>query len=144
LGARSSVGPAQQELGAVNHLLVDDQQRQVASIVIGRGKKAQFVDWAQITGFGPDAVMVTDESSLRGPADDRERAASEGKLELVDKPLTWAFGGGDGIRTHGLYIAKVRLLSVLTRPFPRTFLVAAFRSPQVPSRSLSFPLDKDT
>jgi hypothetical protein len=28
------------------------------------------------------------------------------------------------------------VLSVLTRPFPRTFLVAAFRSPQVPSRSL--------
>jgi hypothetical protein len=23
------------------------------------------------------------------------------------KPLTWAFGGGDGIRTHGLYIANV-------------------------------------
>ena len=28
--------------------------------------------------------------------------------------------------------------------FPRTFLVAAFRSPQLPSRSLSFPLGKDT
>jgi uncharacterized protein YrrD len=74
-----------QELGAVSHLLVDDQQRQVASIVIGRGKKAHFIDWAQVTGFGPDAVMVTDESSLRSPADDRERAASEGKLELVGK-----------------------------------------------------------
>jgi len=73
------------ELGAVSHLLVDDQQRQVASIVIGRGKKAQFIDWAQVTGFGPDAVMVTDDSSLRSPADDRERAASEGKLELVGK-----------------------------------------------------------
>jgi hypothetical protein len=28
---------------------------------------------------------------------------------------------------------------VLTRSFPATFLVAAFRSPQVPSTSLSFP-----
>jgi uncharacterized protein YrrD len=74
-----------QELGTVNHLLVDGRQRQVASIVIGRGKKAQFVDWAQVTGFGPDAVMVTDESSLRSPADDRERSASEGKLDLLDK-----------------------------------------------------------
>lgn len=74
-----------QELGAVSHLLVDDQQRQVASIIIGRGKKAQFIDWAEVTGFGPDAVMVTDESSLRSPTDDRERAASEGKLELVGK-----------------------------------------------------------
>jgi uncharacterized protein YrrD len=74
-----------QELGTVNHLLVDGRRRQVASIVIGRGKKAQFVDWAQVTGFGPDAVMVTDESSLRSPADDRERSASEGKLDLLDK-----------------------------------------------------------
>lgn len=35
-------------------------------------------------------------------------------------------------------------LSVLTRSFPRTFLVAAFRSPEVPSRSRSFALDKVT
>ena len=32
----------------------------------------------------------------------------------------------------------------MTRFFPRAFLVAALRSPQVPSRSLSFPLDKVT
>ena len=74
-----------QELGALNHLLVDEQQRQVASVVIGRGKKAQLVDWDQLSGFGPDAVMVADETSLRVPADDRERAAAEGKLELVGK-----------------------------------------------------------
>ena len=24
-------------------------------------------------------------------------------------PLTWAFSGGDGIRTHGLYIANVQV-----------------------------------
>ena len=39
------------------------------------------------------------------------------------------------------------VLGVLTRPFPRTFLVAAFRSPQVPSRSLpslSIKTRKDT
>jgi sporulation protein YlmC with PRC-barrel domain len=74
-----------QELGAVNHLLVDDQQRQIASVVIGKGKKARFVDWAQLSGFGPDAVMVNDENSLRVAAGDRERDAAEGKLELVGK-----------------------------------------------------------
>jgi sporulation protein YlmC with PRC-barrel domain len=74
-----------QELGAVSHLLVDAQQRRIAAVVIGRGKKARLVDWAQLSGFGPDAVMVVDEGALRPPADDRERAASEGKLELVGK-----------------------------------------------------------
>ena len=38
------------------------------------------VEWV-----GPDAVMVVDEGALRMPADDRERAATEGKLELVGK-----------------------------------------------------------
>jgi uncharacterized protein YrrD len=88
---RSSVGrkvvsrASAEELGAVDHLLVDNQQRRVASVVIGRGKKAQLIDWAQLSGFGPDAVMVTDETSLRAPEDDRERAAADGKLELVGK-----------------------------------------------------------
>lgn len=73
------------EVGSVGHLLVDAQQRRVAAVIIGRGKKAQLVDWAQLSGFGPDAVMVADEDALRPPADDRERAAAEGDLELVGK-----------------------------------------------------------
>ncbi len=74
-----------QDLGGVAHLLVDARSRQVTAVVLGRGKKAQLVDWASVTGFGPDAVMVADEGSLRPPADDRERAAGDGKLELVGK-----------------------------------------------------------
>ncbi len=73
------------ELGSVSHLLVDAQQRRIAAVVVGRGKKAQLVDWAQLSGFGPDAVMVVDDGALRPPADDRERAAAEGNLELVGK-----------------------------------------------------------
>ncbi len=73
------------ELGSVSHLLVNARQRRVAAVIIGRGKKAQLVDWAQLTGFGPDAVMVTDESALRSPSDDRERMAAAGKLELLGK-----------------------------------------------------------
>jgi hypothetical protein len=41
------------------------------------------------------------------------------------RPLTWTFFG-DGIRSHGLV-----WLSVLTRAFLMTFLVTAFRCPQV-------------
>ena len=69
----------------MSHLLVDAQQRRIAAIVIGRGRKAQLVEWEHLSGFGPDAIMVVDEGALRPPADDRERAATEGKLELVGK-----------------------------------------------------------
>ena len=74
-----------QELGSVGHLLLDAQTRQIAAVIIGRGKKAQFIDWGHLTGFGPDAVMVSEEGALRPAADDRERAAADGKLELVGK-----------------------------------------------------------
>ena len=60
------------ELGSVRQLLVDAQQRRIAAVVIGRGKKAQLVEWQQLSGFGPDAIMVVDEGALRPPADDRE------------------------------------------------------------------------
>ena len=73
------------EVGSVGHLLVDTEQRRVAAVVIGHGKKAQLVDWSQLSGFGPDAIMVVDEDALRPPADDRERAATEGNLELLGK-----------------------------------------------------------
>ena len=73
------------DLGVVNHLLVDADQRRIAAIVVGRGKKAQLVDWAQLSGFGPDAVMVGDEGALRSPANERERAAADGKLELLGR-----------------------------------------------------------
>jgi uncharacterized protein YrrD len=65
--------------------VLDAHQRQVVAVIIGRGKKAQVVEWAHLSGFGPDAVMVGDEGSLRAPADDRERAAADGELEAVGK-----------------------------------------------------------
>ena len=37
------------ELGSVSHLLVDLRQRRIAAGVIGRGKKAQLVEWAQLS-----------------------------------------------------------------------------------------------
>jgi sporulation protein YlmC with PRC-barrel domain len=74
-----------QELGAVAHLLVDSNRRHVTAVIIGRGKKAHLIDWSALSGFGPDAVMVSDEAALRPPADERERDATDGKLELVGK-----------------------------------------------------------
>lgn len=71
------------DLGAVAHLLVDIGQHRIAAVVIGRGRKAQIVDWSGVSGFGPDAVMVGSDDALRAPADDRERAAADGKLDLL-------------------------------------------------------------
>lgn len=85
MGRKAVSRSSAKELGAVSHLLVDAQQRQITAVVLGRGKKAHLVEWAQLSGFGPDAVMVADEGALRPPIDDRERDAVAGKLDLLGK-----------------------------------------------------------
>ena len=59
--------------------------RRLVAVVVGRGKRARLVGWEQLSSFGPDAVMVVDDASLRPPADDRERAGADGTLETVGK-----------------------------------------------------------
>ena len=73
------------DLGTVSHLLVDADERRITAVIVGRGKKARLVDWAQVSGFGPDAVMVADEAAMRAAVDDRERAGVDGELEMVGK-----------------------------------------------------------
>jgi uncharacterized protein YrrD len=73
-------------LGELRHMVVDTSRRHVAAIVVNKGKRHAFlVDWEHVSGFGPDAVMVESEDTLRPPTDDHERAAAHGKLELVGK-----------------------------------------------------------
>ena len=74
-----------EELGKVAHIVVDVKRGRVASIVVSKGRKDHLVAWEDVSGFGPDAVMVTDERALLEPRDDREGAAASGKLELIGK-----------------------------------------------------------
>lgn len=85
-----------QELGSVAHLLIDPGRTQVTALVIGKGKSARLVDWDQLSGFGPDAVMVNDEGALREPADEREQLAARGDLDLVGKRSLSDSGNGLG------------------------------------------------
>jgi len=86
------------ELGSVSHLLVDARQRRIAAVVIGRGKKAQLVDWEKLSGFGPDAVMVVDEGArglgvgetLTRAALDEARARGVLVVDLTSRPARTA------------------------------------------------------
>jgi sporulation protein YlmC with PRC-barrel domain len=85
-----------EELGKLSHLVVDVERRQVASLVVGKGRKALLVAWEHVSGFGPDAVMLSDEGALYEPRDDDERAAADGKLELVGKRVLSDMGNDLG------------------------------------------------
>jgi uncharacterized protein YrrD len=85
-----------EELGNLTYIVVDIHKRKVSALVMGKGRKATLVDWDQVSGFGPDAVMITDESALHEPRDDHESAAAGGKLELVGRRVLSDMGEGLG------------------------------------------------
>jgi uncharacterized protein YrrD len=84
-------------LGELSHMVVDSSRRHVSAVVVSKGKKHAFVvDWEHISGFGPDAVMVESEDTLRPPADEHEQKAVDGKLELVGKRVLSERGNEHG------------------------------------------------
>lgn len=101
------------KLGVVSHFVVDVQQRRVAAVVIGRGKKAQLVDWAQLSGFGPDAVMVVDEGALRPTADEQEKAAAAATLGLIGRRVLSERGNELGALDDVTFAADSGLLEGL-------------------------------
>lgn len=90
-------------LGNLAHIVVDIKGRQVKSLVVGKGRKARLVDWKQVSGFGPDAVMIADDSALQPPRDDHERASANGKLELVGKRILSDTGNDLGTITDVVF-----------------------------------------
>lgn len=102
-----------QDLGAVAHLLVDARLRQVSAVIIGRGRKVLLVDWSAVSGFGHDAVMVGDDGAPRPPADERERAAADGKLELVGKRALTERGNELGTVADVTFDPKTGVLETL-------------------------------
>jgi uncharacterized protein YrrD len=108
--SRASAEP----LGSLTHLLVDAEHARVVALVVGKGRKAMLVDWAHVSGFGPDAVMIEEESALRPPQDDRERAAAAGKLELLGQRLLSDMGNDLGTITDVSFDPQTGAVETLT------------------------------
>lgn len=115
-----------ERLGTVAHLLVDTEGRRVTAVVIGKRRKAQLVDWAALSGFGPDAVIVGGDGSLRAPDDDRERAAGAGKLEMVKKRVLTERGNEIGTVDDATFDPATGMLGAIlvgNREIPATAIV---------------------
>lgn len=71
------------EVGRVTRYVVDTAAHRIAAVhVAGRRSKAQLVDWDNVVGFGPDALVIDDGDHLRAPAGDYEEQIAAGRLEL--------------------------------------------------------------
>jgi uncharacterized protein YrrD len=102
---RSSIGrkviglESADELGSVNHFLLDLDPPRIAALVIGKGRSAQLVPWQVVNGVGPDAIMVGGETPGRAPANDWERAGADGDLEVLGKLALSEWGNELGVIT---------------------------------------------
>lgn len=101
------------ELGVIAHLLVDTERWAIGAIVVGKGRKALLVDWAQVSGFGPAAVMVNDENALRAPADDREHLAAAGRLDVIGRRVLTDAGNELGVVDDVTFDPDTGVLGVL-------------------------------
>jgi uncharacterized protein YrrD len=97
IGRRIVSRTSAEDLGPLTHLLFDLPAARVVAIALGIGKKAGLIDWSGISGFGPDAILVVDEGAVRGPMDERERDAVDGKLDLLGKRTLTELGSELGI-----------------------------------------------
>ena len=70
-------------VGDVQGAVVDVPSRRIVALQVGKGRKARLVDWASLSGVGPDAVVVQSESALRDPAGEREEGFVKGGLPLL-------------------------------------------------------------
>jgi len=86
-----------EELGTVDHLLLDIERGRIAALVVGRGRKARLVDWAEVRSFGPDAVIVPGADALRAPDGEREQAAAAGDLDVTGKRVLSTSGTDLGV-----------------------------------------------
>ncbi len=74
--------------GDLSSFVVDAKARKVVGLVVGSGRKANVFVWDQVTGFGPDAVLVEG-----GPADSEQiKDAASGRNDPMGKRLLTVLG----------------------------------------------------
>jgi uncharacterized protein YrrD len=93
-----------ERLGELMHVVVDVPVRRITALhVAGRRRKAMMVGWDDVTGFGPDGIVVNGDGVLRPPGDDRERAVAGGDLDLDGRLVLDDRGDSQGGLTDVLF-----------------------------------------
>jgi len=96
-GRRVIASDSADTIGHVKGFVLDSAGRQIEAIhVDGRGKHALVIDWATVTAFGPDAVMVPSESDRATVADNHQQSAVVGDVAMVGSRVLGVDGRGAG------------------------------------------------
>ncbi|CAN5851453.1 hypothetical protein BH24ACT3_BH24ACT3_16800 [soil metagenome] len=84
IGQRVMSSESAESLGKVKGVVVDAGSAKLAALRV-KGTDAEFVDWTDLSGAGPDAVVVTGTSSFRAAGAEYEERAQSGDVDLLGK-----------------------------------------------------------
>ncbi len=76
-----------EQLGELRHVVVDPSGAKVVALVVRSGRNDKLVAWDDVTGFGPDAILVGATSAVRDPGSDAEKADAGGRRDPLGKRL---------------------------------------------------------
>jgi sporulation protein YlmC with PRC-barrel domain len=63
-----------EQVGQVAGFVVDPRARRVHAVRVGRHKGGSILPWADVQGYGPDAVTVASAAAIREPGDGLDEA----------------------------------------------------------------------
>lgn len=84
-------------VGSIQGAMVDAESGRIVALQVDKGHKARLADWTSLTGFGPDAVVVDTEASLRAPNGEREERVIKGDIALLGGLVLTTRGDGLGL-----------------------------------------------
>lgn len=83
IGAKVVSRASAEELGTIQGAVVDVPGRAIAAWQVGKGRRAQLIEHAHLTGIGSAAVVVDDEANLRDAVTAEETATVKGNRPLI-------------------------------------------------------------
>jgi uncharacterized protein YrrD len=86
-----------EDVGTVKTAVFDKRLQRVISLQVGGGKRnAQLIEWDDVAGFGPDAVVIDDAERLRDVREERESEAVRGDVHPIGARVLDDLGDAHG------------------------------------------------
>ncbi len=84
LGRRVVAVDTAEEVGEVKAFVLEPSGRRVTQLhVAGRKRSAELVNWSDLAGFGPDAVMVASQDAVTDSVEERAEDMVRGRVATI-------------------------------------------------------------
>jgi uncharacterized protein YrrD len=100
-------------LGTLEHYVLDVGRGSISALATTSGKQTLILDWANISSFGPDAIVIGSDADLRPANGERENQTLSGALALIGKSVLSDQGCALGVLDDASFEEASGLLTTL-------------------------------